>query len=196
MKDLIKTTYLHPRKSAKGPWRQENFNVTRQPLKTLNLRVFSLLPSWSTKFEQKTETIAFAGTKGRPGWAFATALEQPTGTWRVVDQLLTAQQTVPTPCFSEAVDMTRLRHTKSVVHVWTISSHQLCSEQYLDASNASKLDITKSDLKAIFQHQAFSPRCDLPIVDSIRSIAFFLGTWRFSQSKTLDSRAKNHGARM
>ena len=37
IRDLIKTTYLHPRKSAKGPWRQDNFNVTRQPLKALNL---------------------------------------------------------------------------------------------------------------------------------------------------------------
>ena len=120
---------------------------------------------------------------GWRNWNGPSALEQPTATWRVLDQLLTAQQTVPTPCFSEAVDTTRLRHTKSVGHVWTISSHQLCSEQYLDASNASKLDITKSDLKAMFKHQAFSPRCDLPTVDSIRSIAFFLGTWRFAQSK-------------
>ena len=75
--------------------------------------------------------------------------------------------------------------SKRVVHVWTISSHQLCSEQYLDAS---KLDKTKSDLKAMFKHQAFSPRCDLPIVDC--SNAFFLWTWRFAQSKTFDSRAK------
>ena len=59
MQGLIKTTYLHPRKSAKGPWKQENFNVTRQLLKALNLILawcickFWLLPSWSAKCEQK-----------------------------------------------------------------------------------------------------------------------------------------------
>ena len=59
IRDLIKTTYLHPRKSAKGPWRQDNFNATGQPLKTLNLILgwcickFSLLPISSTKCEQK-----------------------------------------------------------------------------------------------------------------------------------------------
>ena len=62
--------------------------------------------------------------------------------------------------------------------------------------DSSKLDITKSDPEAVFKHQAFSPRSDLPIVDSIRSIAFFLGTCRFGSVKRLlrFGCRKDHGA--
>ena len=69
IRDLIKTTYLHPRKSAKGPWRQDNFNATGQPLKALNLLLawclckLWLLPSWSTKCEQKLKLYPLQSQK-------------------------------------------------------------------------------------------------------------------------------------
>ena len=63
-------------------------------------------------------------------------------------------------------------------------------------ADSSKLDITKSDPEAVFKHQAFSPRSDLPIVDSNCSIAFFLGTCRFGSVKRPLCFAcrKDHGA--
>ena len=69
IRDLIKTTCLHPRKSAKGPWRQDNFNATGQPLKALNLLLawclckLWLLPSWSTKCEQKLKLYPLQSQK-------------------------------------------------------------------------------------------------------------------------------------
>ena len=67
---------------------------------------------------------------------------------------------------------------------WLVYDTQKASSRcgpylYVDSS---KLDVTKSDLEAIFKHQAFSPRSHLPIVDC--SNAFFLGTCRFAQSKS------------